>query len=141
VRDQELAEREESTGAKPQRTEIVRQRAHGFAVDGRRVQEPALTLVVVPHLRHLSQVFADLAHQVCEVPYALDARRVVQVSKDFLTVAHGVDVVEVAIEETSDELVLFSTSGYSRDDLVEVQVVRERAILLLANDLDGRAVE
>ena len=100
-----------------------------------------LTLVVVPHLRDLSQVVADLAHQVGEVPYALDTRRVVQVSKDFLTVAHGVDVVEVAIEETGDELVLLSTSGYGRDDLVEVQVVRERAVLLLADDLDGRAVE
>jgi len=86
-------------------------------------------------------VVADLAHQIGKVPYELDARRVVQVSKDFLTVAHGVDVVEVAIKETGDELVLLSTSGYGRDDLVEVQVVRERAILLLADDLHGGAVE
>jgi hypothetical protein len=42
--------------------EVAGQRLHRLAVDGRRIQEPALTLVPVLHLRELTQVGAYLTH-------------------------------------------------------------------------------
>jgi hypothetical protein len=113
------------------RTETVGQRAHGIAVDGRRVEEPPLALVLVLHLLHLDEVGAYLADTVGEVLDALEERPVFQVSKDFMAVVHGVDVVELLVEEGRDEIALLSISGDRRDDLVEVQVGRVGGSLLL----------
>ena len=61
IGSQVLPEGQQAAGADLRRGEVLGQGPHRVAVDGRRVQEPALPLVAVLHLRQLTQVGAHLA--------------------------------------------------------------------------------
>ena len=104
------------------------QRLHRVAVDGRRVQEPALPLVVVLHLRQLIEVGAYLVHEAGEALDLVEQGRVLQVLENLLAVAHGIDITQVAVENGRDEITLLAITRDRRHDLVEVQIRREGAI-------------
>ena len=64
------------------------------AVDGGRVQQPALPLVAVLHLRGLAQVGAYLADELGKPLDLREQGRVLQVLEYLLAVAHRVGVVQ-----------------------------------------------
>ena len=96
VGSQVVPEGQQGAGADLRRGEVPGQRPHRVAVDGRRVQQPALPLVAVLHLRQLAQVGAYLAHEPGEPLDLPEQGRILQVLEDLLAVAHGVGVVQAA---------------------------------------------
>jgi hypothetical protein len=94
----------------------------GFAIHGSRIQEPTLALVLILHLVDLSEVAAHLVHQLREFLHLSEKGQVLQVPKDFVPVVHGIDVVELRVEERRDEGRFLLHSGNLPHELIQVQV-------------------
>ena len=99
IGSQVVAEGQQGAGAGLRRGQVPGQRPHRVAVDGRRVKEPALPLVAVPHLLQLAQVGAYLAHAAGEPLDRVEQGRVLQVLEDLLAVAHGAGIVQAAEQD------------------------------------------
>ena len=93
-----------------------------IAIAGDGIQEPAFALVPVPHFPGLLQVSADRPRDIGKLPDAREQRRVFQVTKDLVPVLHGVDVVNVLVEEACDEILLLLHASDGSDNLIEIQV-------------------
>ena len=72
------------------------QRGHRTAVDSRRVQQPALRLVAVPHLAELAQVGAYHTQLAGEPPDRTGQAGVFEVLEDLLPVADRPSIVQWA---------------------------------------------
>ena len=131
IRSQVVPEGQQGAGADRRRGEVPGQRLHRVAVDGRRVQQPALPLVAVPHLRQLTQVGAYLADSAGEALDRIEQGRVLQVLENLLAVAHGAGIAQTGVEDPGDEVTFLAITRDHRHDLVQVQIPRERAILVL----------
>ncbi len=117
---------------------MPRQGLHRVAVDGRRVQQPALPLVAVLHPRQLTQVGAHPLHEPGEALDFIEQGRVLQVPENLLAVAHGAGIVQLAEQNLRDEITLLTITRDRRHDLIQVQIPREGVILVLLAGARGR---
>ena len=81
---------------------------------------------------------AHLLHEPGKALDFIEQGRVVQVPENFLAVADGVGIVQVAEHDLRDEVTLLAITGDRGHDLVEVQVRREGAIRVLLAGGPGR---
>ena len=72
------------------------QRADILAVDNRRVEEPAFSLMNGVHLAELAEVFPYLAQLLGESGGGLEQRGILQIPEDFMPVTHGVGMAGLA---------------------------------------------
>ena len=138
VASQVLPEGQQAAGADLRRGQVPGQGLHRVAVDGRGVQQPALPLVAVLHLRQLTQVGAHLLHEPGEALDLIEQGRVLQVLENLLAVAHGAGIVQLAEQNLRDEITLLALTRDRRHDLIQVQIPREGAILVLPARAQGR---
>ena len=75
-------------------------------------------MVVVPHLRQLTQVGTYLSHLVGEALELIEQGKFLQVPENLLAVAHGVGIVQVAEQDSRDEVTLLAITRDRRHDLV-----------------------
>ena len=113
-----VPEGQQGTGADRRRGQMPGQRGHRVAVDGRRVQQPALPLVAVLHLIQLTLMGAYLAHQPGKALDRIEQGRVLQVPEDLLAIAHRTGVVQASVQDCGDEVTLLAIPRDRRHDLV-----------------------
>ena len=133
-----VPEGQEGAGADRRRGQMRGQRGHRGAVDGRRVQQPALPLVAVPHHAQLAQVGAYLDHQPGKLLDRIQQGRVLQVPEDLLPVAHRTGIAQTSVQDRGDEVTLLAIPRDRRHDLVQVQIPRVGAIPGLVPSGPGR---
>ena len=81
---------------------------------------------------------AHLAHEVGETLDLIEQGRVLQVLENLLAVAHGAGIVQMGVQDPRDEVTLLAITRDRRHDLVQVQIPREGAILVLLPGAPGR---
>ena len=138
IASQVLPEGQQAVGADLRRGEVPGQGLHRVAVDGCGIQQPALPLVVVRHLRQLTQVGAHLLHEPGEALDFIEQGTVLQVLENLLAVAHGAGIAQTGVQDPRDEITLLTITRDHRHDLIQVQIPREGAILVLPPRAQGR---
>jgi hypothetical protein len=88
-------------------------------------------VVLVLDFRQLIEVRSHPAHETGEGRDVAEQGGILKILKNFLPVAHGVDVAQMAEQDLRDQLALVALTRDSRHNLVEVQIPCERAILLV----------
>ena len=131
IGSQVFPERQQGAGTDPRRGKMAGQRLHRVAVDGRRVQQPAIPLVAVRHLIQPTQMRAHLAHEVRETADLVEQGRVLQVLENLLAVANGAGIVQRGVQDPRDEVTLLAITRDGCHDLVQVQIPRVGTILVL----------
>ena len=127
---QVLPPRDEATGAQLKPVELLSKGADRVAVLGDRLQEPALSVVLVMELPRQRDLLAHSAHAAGELAYRGMHRRPLEVEQDVMAVANGFDVAEGQVEERR-ESVLLSAVGDRRHQLIEMKVAEARGLRLL----------
>ena len=81
---------------------------------------------------------AYLTHEIGETLDLAEQGRVVQILKDLLPIAHGTGIAERVEQHAGDQIMLLTVTRDRCHDLVEVQIRREGAILVLLPDSRSR---
>ena len=94
------------------------------AINGDRLDKPALLLTGMVQLRHQLEVLAHLLHCGGECTNGFQHRHALQVTQHVMSIVDGFDVVQRCVEERR-EVVLLAPRNERCDNLVEVQIGKE----------------